>query len=375
MNMHPELGYFDEGLDLTQPELYAAASKPFGRARILPPAAFRSKIFADLEDEKVWTRTWVCVGLQQQIPNPGDLLPFTVGTHGVHVERGRDGGLIGRFNKAQHGGCRAIPAQCQTGAKTRCSFTSCGYSRDREAIDSSEAGEGSQLGGQYLGDRPERLLPVKVDSWGPFVFVNLDNQSEPLGTELKGMAKQAGKLFDGDLPLAAQERREHRCNWKLTGRAFLENIALPFADMKATKTNRSGAAGTPCYASRSIALSPGNEAHLYWLFPNLLLVLMPEYVVAVILQPTATAMTLERINILADAAAGDAEELAETWADILDASAAHGKARQQEFKDAAKRLPVEDSASGYEFQKFLVACILKEHEYFWSAPLFAQPGR
>ncbi|MBT5780095.1 MAG: hypothetical protein HOI02_11855, partial [Rhodospirillaceae bacterium] len=200
-------------------------------------------------------------------------------------------------------------------------------------------------------------------------------QSEPLGTELKGMAKQAGKLFDGDLPLAAQERREHRCNWKLTGRAFLENIALPFADMKATKTNRSGAAGTPCYASRSIALSPGNEAHLYWLFPNLLLVLMPEYVVAVILQPTATAMTLERINILADAAAGDAEELAETWAEILDDSASHSEARQQEFKDAAKRLPVEDSASGYEFQKFLVACILKEHEYFWSAPLFAQPGR
>lgn len=375
MNMHPELGYFDEGLDLTQPALYAAASKPFGRAKVLPPAAFRSKIFADLEDEKVWTRTWVCVGLQQQIPNPGDLLPFTVGTHGIHVERGPDGGLVGRFNKAQHGGCRSIPAQCQTGAKTKCSFTSCGYSRDREAIDSSEAGEGSQLGGQYLGDRPERLLPVRVDSWGPFIFVNLDNDAEPLGTQLKGAAKQAGRLFDGELQWAASARREYGCNWKLAGRAFLENISLPFADMKAAKANKPAGAGTPSYASRSIVLSSGGEARLYWLFPNLLLVLMPDYIVAVVLQPTATAMTLERINILIDGAAGDAEKLAATWAEILDDNASHGEARQQELMDAAKRLPLEDSAGGYEFQKFLVACLLKEHEYFWSAPLFAQPGR
>ena len=69
MNVHPELGYFDEGLNLVEPKLYAAASRPFGRAQILPPAAYRSKIFADLEDEKIWTRTWVCVGAQQQIPN------------------------------------------------------------------------------------------------------------------------------------------------------------------------------------------------------------------------------------------------------------------------------------------------------------------
>ncbi|MDP6428047.1 MAG: hypothetical protein QF393_08520, partial [Rhodospirillales bacterium] len=109
MNGHPGLGYFDEGLDLVEPKLYAAVRKPFGRAQILPPAAYRSKIFADLEDEKIWTRGWVCIGVQQQIPGAGDILPFTVGNHGIHVERLAGGGLIGRFNQAQHGGCRAIP--------------------------------------------------------------------------------------------------------------------------------------------------------------------------------------------------------------------------------------------------------------------------
>ena len=145
--------------------------------------------------------------------------------------------------------------------------------------------------------------------------------------------------------------------------------------MTAAKTNKPTGAGTPCYASRLLALSPGGEARLYWLFPNLLLALMPDYAVAVILQPTATALTLERINILSAAAAGDGEELAGTWVKILDECAAQGEARQQEFKDAAKRQPLEKSAGGYEFQKFLVSCILQQHEYYWSAPLFAQPGR
>ena len=42
---------------------------------------------------------------------------------------------------------------------------------------------------------------------------------------------------------------------------------------------------------------------------------------------------------------------------------------------AAKRLPKEDSAFGYDFQKFLVDRILTEHEYYWAAPLYSQPGR
>ena len=67
MATHPELGFFDEGLDLTDQSIYAAARRPFGHAAILPPVAYRSKIFADLENEKIWTRAWICIGSAGQI--------------------------------------------------------------------------------------------------------------------------------------------------------------------------------------------------------------------------------------------------------------------------------------------------------------------
>ncbi len=168
MVYHPDLGYFDEGVDLTDADLYKSANQPFGQATILPPPPFtyQSKVFSDLEDEKLWTRSWVTIGTTHQLQNPGDLLPFTVGHHGIHVQRNKDGSLTGRFNKAQHGGCRAVPSQCQTGKKTKCSFTSCGYSLDRNVLRVEEIGENTPTMHQYLGLIPERLLPIKVDTWG-----------------------------------------------------------------------------------------------------------------------------------------------------------------------------------------------------------------
>jgi hypothetical protein len=392
--------------------IYAAATKPFGRAQVLPPTAYRSKIFADLEDEKVWTRTWVCVGSEQQIPDPGDLLPFTVGNHGIHVQRLTDGSLIGRFNKAQHGGCRAIPAQCQTGTKTKCSFTSCGYSRDREVIHAAEIEEGARLAGQYLGDRPERLLSVKVETWGPFIFVNLDHEAEPLAKQLKDLPKRIGPPIESDVTLATQERTEHACNWKLVGRAVLEDLALPLG---AGIGPNGGRAATPMrgatpshtlvgrtlgndYAERFSSLpelaglkaSQRETLRLFWLFPNLLLALAPDHVTSVILQPTATAMTRLRMALFVSsiakpaAIATDLADLTSAWLEALAESAAEAESRQRDFdtwdlpsrrQAAKKRLPKENSCYGYDFQKFLVERILAEHKYYWAAPLYSRPGR
>ena len=413
MNVHPELGYFDEGLNLVEPKLYAAASRPFGRAQILPPAAYRSKIFADLEDEKLWTRTWVCVGAQQQIPNAGDLFPFTLGHHGIHIERLADGGLVARYNKAQHGGCRAVPLQCQTGIKTKCSFTSCGYSRDRDVIHAAEVGEGSRLAGQYLGDRPERLLPVNVETWGPFIFVNLDPDCEPLAKQVKGLVKRVAPYFNGDMKVMSEFRSEIHCNWKLAGRAYLEDITLPFVTCDeakpTTRNTKTVRPDRPLYSEYLYDLAGDykarysslpkfaglskewqGRAQLCWLFPNLLLALMPNHVLSIVLQPTATAMTLQRVVLFVPQSANvkattaDLADLNIHWREALVGCAAEAVSRQQEFDNwgspvrpdtAAKRLPKESSAFGYDFQKFLVERILTEHEYYWSAPLYSQPGR
>src|SRR5436305_1887031 len=94
----PDLGHRAEGLDLADPAFFADSLDP-AAPRLLPPAAYRTLAFAELEDDAVWTRSWLAIGLGAEIPAPGDLLPFTAGHHGLHVQRAAEGGLVGRFNK------------------------------------------------------------------------------------------------------------------------------------------------------------------------------------------------------------------------------------------------------------------------------------
>ncbi|BAU89875.1 hypothetical protein MPPM_1270 [Methylorubrum populi] len=267
----PDLGHHAEGLDLADPAFFAAGLDP-AAPRLLPPAAYRALAFAELEDDAVWTRSWLAIGLGAEIPAPGDLLPFTAGHHGLHVQRGADGGLVGRFNKAQHGGCRAVPLQCRTGTKTRCSFTACGYSRDGAVLPAGAEGPTPAMH-QYLGLRPERLLPVAARAWGPLVRINLDPGAAPPEAAPDGLVALAGET----------RRAEYAANWKLAAQALAEG---------------DGCAEAPESLHLSGRLATGEAASLALHFPNLVLIEARGETCAVMLQPTALGQTLLRIGLL-----------------------------------------------------------------------------
>ena len=309
MSHRPDLGFYDEGHDLASPAFYADAIG--ADARTLPPAAFRSLAFTHLEDEAVWTRDWICVGSHEAIPNEGDLLPFTVGTHGVHVQRTAEG-LAARFNKAQHGGCRAVPLQCQTGAKTKCSFTSCGYSRDRRAIPASELGDGTPEMHQYLGLRPERLLTAHAKSWGPLIFVNLDIAPAWPERSLKALNRTMG-AFGNHKPARSRELWiEISANWKILGSALA--AGSPVGDDE-----------TGGWILTGTTLADGRAATAAWLFPNLVLISTEAETAVVVLQQTAIGQTLCRLSVYAE----DPAASLETWRAEIEARAARGEADHQ----------------------------------------------
>lgn len=370
MTTRPDLDYVDEGVDLQDPALYKPSRARFGQARMLTPVAFRSKVFADLEDEKIWTRSWVCIGSQHEIPGVGDLLPYTVGNHGVHVQREADG-LVGRFNLAQHGGCRFVPAQCQTGSKTRCSFTSCGYSRDREVIAAVELGDNTPAMRQYLGFRPERLFPVKVEGLGPLLFVNLDPEAAPLAERLGDTASALDLGEAAAWDEAESFRAEYAGNWKLLGRALVRCLA---PEAKPAKAGRNAGA----VVLRAACEFAGAPATLCWLLPNLLLLRWEGHIVSIVLQPTALEETLARVRV---ASAHPIESATlEALRVALDEAGREAAALQEELgrfgtpsrpETSLDDLPVERDRTAHLLQFYVIARVLERHEVHWSGPLYA----
>ncbi len=387
MEFHPDMGYVENDIDLTDVDLYKTTNQPFGQATVLPLFSYQSKIFNDLEDEKLWTRNWIAIGSTKEIPNPGDMLPYTVGQHGIHVQRENDGNLIGRFNKAQHGGCRAVPAQCQTGKKTKCSFTSCGYSRDRQVIRVKEIGENTPTMHQYLGLIPERLLPVKVKTLGSFVFINLDQQCNDLTEDLEQLPNAILSCLSDEFVLENSEWFDCASNWKFAGRAFFDSQGI----RKHCTNNTESVIDVTSYTAPKLstheigAITKENieNIELSWLFPNLILITHPTFVVSVILQPTSMGeSTLRTLMFRKNKQSSELEHspLPSEWQDYIRmiCDNAHSMQKQTDELTAPgapeltqDMVPVETSMAAYTFHQYIFKQIETEYEYYWNAPLYS----
>jgi hypothetical protein len=306
----------------TRPPFKLTAKAPAA----LDPAAYHSFAFALREDAAIWTLDWVCIGTHADIPDAGDLLPFTVGDHALHVQRAADGGVVGRFNQAQHGGCRSVPLQCQQGVKTPCSFTSCGHSLDRRPLRASDLGEVTPEMYQYLGLRPERLLPVRTASLGPLLFVNLNPVGEAFDDTSLELAQALPMLTAQSWVRTDHAWIEYSGNWKLVGQSLVAcaghstvfSRCMTFIQSKQAASRRSSAAAMTAV----------------WGFPNLVMLARPGSLCVATLQPVATNRTLCRVSIFSIAG----ESGSASWLKTL-------RERTQEIQDAQRAIEAWGTAS------------------------------
>ena len=362
MARRPDLGYFENGLDLLARQTYEAALRPFGEAEQLPAFAYTALPFALLEDEAVWTREWVCIGTLADIPEFGDVLPFTVGNHGIHVQRMPNGALEGRFNNAQHGGCRFVPVQCQGGTKTKCSFTSCGYSRDRDAIAAREDGQGVAAMHQYLGLRPERLLKVSVATWGKLILVNVDGPGKRFVPPVE-FDKVLAQVVPTSACRTAKHWREYDCNWKIVGEALVSSRQASVKSLPSAVIARQERA---------------NEVFdtAMWLFPNVVVLSSHKVSAIIILQQTSLKKVLCRIQVFSKSDSADAEAATAALLSEIETRSAMAvdlqswRASSPELFGQLQGHTVQSDAIGYWVQTKLIGNVLSLPRPNHEAPMF-----
>src|SRR6185295_10241571 len=63
------------------------------------------------------------------------------------------------------------------------------------------------------------LIPIKIDTWGGFIFINFDPNAAPLKTYLGGLPETIAPYNLDDMVCTRRREYEMACNWKL----FVEN--------------------------------------------------------------------------------------------------------------------------------------------------------
>ncbi len=374
--LNPELGYYDEGLNLTKTETYSEVIKEYGKAKKLTPVAYTSRVFMELENEKIWTRGWIPIGLSQQIPNISDLLPYTLGFHGVHAQRTKDQSIDVRLNFHQHGGCRFVPEQCRTGAQTKCSIHSCNYTRDSDVI-FGENGNDSDLMYKFVGINPQKLRSVSYDFLSSLVLVNLDPSYQSFD-----------KSFDSEIIENFQQIKKYdsickhkwldcNSNWKI----FLNEFMQCFSDFS-VQTEFKYFHENICYEPyirkklkiSDVFMSGQEDVEFFWLFPNLLLLKTPKYCLIIIIQATAMNKNLQRCFFLRDSSMDEkmSEQIFDNFIKLIQNINIKSKFHHEtklsiDASEASNKF--EESKEMYYLNKYIVDKVLKEHTYYRNAPI------
>ncbi len=270
----------------TQPP--RAASVPLARAATLPSRYYLDPAYLELEKERIFGRTWQLVARADELQRVGDFVPVTVLDEPIVLTHGLDGELRGFYNVCRH---RAGQVALTRGNRKslQCRYHGWTYGLDGclRAAPEMEATEG-------FSKDDFGLVPVRVDRWGPFVFVNLDPSAPPLADVMGAIpAEVAAAGYDVD-HMRLVERRDYvvECNWKVYVDNYLEGYHLPIAHpqlfreldydsyrveefryySKQHAPIRPLKPGEELGRDRRYMRSPDGEedALYYWLFPNTL---------------------------------------------------------------------------------------------------------
>lgn len=191
----------------------------------LPASWYVDEGVAALERERIFARTWQYAGPAEQVAEPSSFFATQAGHIPVVVTRDRDGILHAFVNVCRHRAHTvARGAACRE--TLQCAYHAWTYELDgtlRKAP-RSEREEGFDLASFSL-------LPVAVDTWGPFVFVNPDPAAPPLADtlgELPGIVARSGLDFS-TLRFHSHHEWPIEANWKVALENYLECYHCPTA--------------------------------------------------------------------------------------------------------------------------------------------------
>ena len=262
-------------------------SENLAAAATMPARWYIEPDFLTLEAEKIFYKTWQPVGRLEDVARIGDFFTCEVLDQPLVIVRNGAGELRAFYNVCPHRA--AVVAHGRGNRKSlQCKYHGWTYDLDGKLLRAPEF-----EGVENWEAASVCLRALRVEAWGPWVFVNLDESAEPMSATYGAIENEiaaAGFTLD---QMRLVERRDYliECNWKVYVDNYLEGYHLPIAhpglfrevdyDQYRVETHR--------YYSKQHApirdVEPGSardrryvrsgeaeaDALYYWVFPNVML--------------------------------------------------------------------------------------------------------
>lgn len=216
------------------------------------------------EKEAIFRRSWHFVGRVERVAKKGSFFVCDLPTFNVSViiVRDREGVLRAYYNICRHRGT-TVEERCEgSTAAFTCRFH--GWSYD---LHGNLTKVRDPAGFPELDFADYSLVPLHVDEWRGFIFVNVEEDT-PSETLLEHMGEQGEDLasypFEDRSAIRWQFQTEMNCNWKLVVDSFSEAYHLPSLHVASIGGNTMGGDGNPNGRLLNVGLKGRNRSMSFW---------------------------------------------------------------------------------------------------------------
>ena len=187
--------------------------------------AYISPEYARAKRDKLWRKVWQQVGRVEELPEVGSYLTYDILDDSIIVVRTGADEFMAHHNVCMHRGRRLVDTP--QGAKNACGrarksfvcrFHGWTYGLDGACIHVPERQDWQDA----LTPRNTHLGEVNVDSWGGWIWINMDPDCEPLRDYLEPAAGMLEPFGLQNMRCKWRKWLHFECNWKVAMEAFNE---------------------------------------------------------------------------------------------------------------------------------------------------------
>jgi len=205
--------------------LVELSDEDLGEPLTYPVDAFVSREYAKDEKELLWPKVWQMAGRLEDITEIGSFLTYNVADDSIIVLRTDEDTLKAFHNVCPHRGRQLIntpdDVNSVTGRKKNfvCGFH--GWTFDLEGNNTYILDKADWKGALENSDRT-CLSEVKVDTWGGWIYINMDPDCEPLLDFLGEVDRILSPFQFEKMRYKWRQWAIYPCNWKTAIEAFME---------------------------------------------------------------------------------------------------------------------------------------------------------
>jgi phenylpropionate dioxygenase-like ring-hydroxylating dioxygenase large terminal subunit len=186
--------------------------------------AYISEDYARAERDRLWRKVWLQAGRIEDIPEVGNFITYEILDDSILIVRTAADRIRAFHNVCSHRGRRLVdtPAGQRNACGKRkqfiCGFHAWRYDLDGRCTHVLEKEDWKAA----LTEERTRLGEVKVDTWGGWLWINLDPDCEPLRDYLEPAASMLDPFQLQDMRCRWRRWLVFDCNWKVAMEAFSE---------------------------------------------------------------------------------------------------------------------------------------------------------